>query len=130
MKEYREKAINNLVVLLHETRHNFSHGTPGRPSECRSIMYRALTMQMQLSSLLLPKPENPFPNLNYNSLAHRVIAFTSPGWYDLSSSYSGYSNYRSSSMHRCSDASFVSVFEKLEGSLGGAGTESVHRFTI
>jgi hypothetical protein len=126
MNERREKAINNLIVLLHETRDAFLHGTRGCCFECRSIMYGALTMQMQSSNLLLPKPETPFPNLNYNSLVRRVLAFTSPAWYDSSSNYSSYSTYRSSYMHCCSDASFATIFGILEDSLEGL---ELNRFT-
>ncbi|KAJ5926369.1 hypothetical protein N7516_008142 [Penicillium verrucosum] len=126
MNESREKAINNLIVLLHETRNAFLHGTRGCGFECRSIMYGALTMEMQSSNLLVPKPENPSPNLDYNSLMQRVMAFRSPGWYVSSSIYSGYSSYGSSSMHRCSDSSFASVFDKLEDSLEGL---ELNRFT-
>ncbi|KAJ5183240.1 hypothetical protein N7492_000856 [Penicillium capsulatum] len=116
MNKYRERAINNLIVVLHETRNAFLHGARGCCFECRSIMYGALTLQMQSVKLLSPKPEAPFPDLSYNYLVRMAMAFTSPAWHDRCSSYSRYgSNYQ----HRCSDASFASIFDMLKDSLEG-----------
>jgi hypothetical protein len=86
----RQEAIENLVTLLHKTRDAFLYGTRGCGFECRSIMYGALTMGMESSNLLSPKPVIPFPNLNYNCLARNIMAFTSPRWYGLSPGYSSY----------------------------------------
>lgn len=85
MNKYRERAINNLIVVLHETRNAFLHGARGCCFECRSIMYGALTLQMQSVKLLSPKPEAPFPDLSYNYLVRMAMAFTSPAWHDRSS---------------------------------------------
>lgn len=124
MNRYREKAINDLIVQLYETRDAFLYGSLGCCFECRSIMHGALTLQMQSSNLLSPKPETPFPNLNYGILIQSVIAFRSPQWYDSSPSYSSYGH---SALHRCSDASFTSVFTKLNDSLEGL---ELSRFTV
>ncbi|KAJ5751418.1 uncharacterized protein N7511_008383 [Penicillium nucicola] len=78
-------------------------------------MYGALTMQMRSSNLLLPKPKTPFPNLDYNSLMRRIMAFTSPEWYNSSSN-----------PPICPDASFASVFAVLKDSLEGL---ELNRFT-
>ena len=73
-------------------------------------------MQMQSHELLTPRPMAPFPKLSYNSLVQKVKAFESPNWYDSSYRYSTYgSNYA----HHCPDASFASVFHKLEDSIDG-----------
>lgn len=114
INERREKAIEDLIDLVDETRNGFLLGARGCRFECRSIMYGALTFQS--NDLLLPKPECPFPNLNYKSLVQRITAFQSPEWYDSSSRYS---NYGSNNRHRCPEASFASIFGALEGSLDG-----------
>ncbi|KAJ5155640.1 hypothetical protein N7492_008443 [Penicillium capsulatum] len=124
MNRCREKAISDLIVQLHETRDAFLHASLGCCFECRSIMYGALTLQMQSSNLLSPKPEAPFPNLDYNCLVQWVMAFRSPGWYDSPSRYSSYSQ---SALHRCSDASFISAFAKLKDSLEGL---DLNRLTV
>ncbi|KAJ5746583.1 hypothetical protein N7520_011765 [Penicillium odoratum] len=109
-----QEALDSLVTLLHETRDAFIHGSRGCCYECRSIMYGALTMQMQSNNLLSPKPETPFPNLSYHSLVRRVLAFTSPQWCVSSR---GYARYQSD--HDCPDACFEFVFTMLKDSLEG-----------
>ncbi|KAJ5882820.1 uncharacterized protein N7473_011082 [Penicillium subrubescens] len=123
INEGREKAIHNLILLLDETRDAFLLGTRGCRFECRSIMYGALTMQMQSNNLLSPEKKGPFPNLNYRSLVQGVKAFKSPEWYDSSSRYS---SYGSSHVQRCAEASFASIFGGLEESLEGL---ELSRFT-
>ena len=76
-------------------------------------------MQMQSNNLLLPKPEAPFPNLNYNRLVRTIMEFTSPKWYDTP----GFSSYRPNSPHYCFDASFESIFAKLADSIQGLELE-------
>ncbi|KAJ5667185.1 hypothetical protein N7507_003049 [Penicillium longicatenatum] len=115
MNERREEAINSLVVLLHGTRDAFLNSTRGCNFECRSIMFGALTIQMQSSKLLLPKSETPFPGLTYNCLVQKISTFTSPKW----SSFYRYNYAHNCSEHYCSDASFESIFEELKGSLEG-----------
>ncbi|KUM56728.1 hypothetical protein ACN42_g10477 [Penicillium freii] len=112
----RENAIHNLVITLHEIRGTFLDGTRGCCLECRSFMYGSLSMQMQSSNLLSPKPKVPFLNLNYNDLVQTVLAFKSPRWYGSNTSYS---SYRSSSFHDCPDASFTSLFAILKDPLEG-----------
>ncbi|KAJ6168690.1 hypothetical protein N7497_001533 [Penicillium chrysogenum] len=112
----RENAIHNLVITLHEIRGTFLDGTRGCCFECRSFMYGTLSMQMQSSNLLSPRPKAPFLNLNYNDLVQTVLAFKSPRWYGSNTSYS---SYRSSSFHDCPDASFISLFAILEDPLEG-----------
>lgn len=110
INERREKAIEDLIDLLDETRNAFLLGARGCRFECRSIMYGALTIQS--NDLLLPKPECPFPNLNYKSLVQRVMAFQSPAWYDSPSRYS-------SDKHSYPEASFASIFGAREEFLEG-----------
>ncbi|CRL30300.1 BTB/POZ [Penicillium camemberti] len=112
----RENAIHNLVITLHEIRGTFLDGTRGCCLECRSFMYGSLSMHMQSSNLLSPKPKVPFLNLNYNDLVQTVLAFKSPRWYGSNTSYS---SYRSSSFHDCPDASFTSLFAILKDPLEG-----------
>jgi hypothetical protein len=118
----RHEAIENLVTLLHETRNAFLNGTRGCGFECRSIMYGALTVGMESSNLLSPKPVAPFPNLNYNRLARKIMAFKSPRWHEITS---GYSSYGSSYPHSCSNATFAPIFALLDGSLGGLELEGL-----
>lgn len=99
MRESREEGIKNLVNWLHETRDAFLKGTRGCDFECRSMAYGALSLQMQSSNLLSPKPEIPFPNLTYSILVERILAFESP--------------------HHCDHASFSSIFPTLNKSLDG-----------
>ncbi|KAJ6092676.1 hypothetical protein N7486_007965 [Penicillium sp. IBT 16267x] len=124
MNEGREVAIKNLIVLLHETRDAFIHGSRGCCFECRALMYGALTMRMESIHLLSPKPETPFLGLNHSSLVQKVMEFTSPRWYDAIQS--GYSAYRPSYVHSCSDSSFASVFAILKDPLEGL---ELNRFT-
>lgn len=114
INERREKAIDDLINLLDETRKAFLLGARGCRFECRSIMYGALTIQS--NDLLLPKAEGPFPNLNYKSLVQRIMAFRSPQWYNSSSRYS---SYGSNSKYCCPEASFASIFGVLEEFLEG-----------
>lgn len=112
----REKAIKRLIVLLHETRDAFIDGPRGCSFECRSIMYGALTTNMQSNNLLLPKPEAPFPGLNYNYLVQKVLEFTSPEWH----------RFGSYSRHSCNDSTFASVFAIPKDSFEGL---ELNRFT-
>ena len=116
----RQRATDSLINFLCETRGAFLAGTRGCGFECRSIMYGALTMQMQSKNLLSPKPVTPFLNLNYDDLAQTILAFQSPRWCSPSSIYSSYSY---ASPHNCSDASFKSVFATLEDPLDGLDLE-------
>ncbi|KAJ5135222.1 uncharacterized protein N7515_004500 [Penicillium bovifimosum] len=108
MNERREKAISNVIARLYETRDAFLHGTIGCSFECRSIMYGALSIQMQSNNLLSPKPETPFLDLNCNCLVRTVKAFKSPEWWD-----------DDDDEHACYDSSLPSLFSELEDSLGG-----------
>ncbi|KAJ5523226.1 hypothetical protein N7513_012770 [Penicillium frequentans] len=123
MNDSREKAIESLIVLLHDTRDAFLDGPRGCSFECRSIMYGSLTKHMQSSNLLLPKPEAPFQGLNHEHLVQKAMSFTSPVWFDSASTYSSYgSGYR----HICGDNSFASVFAILKDSFEGL---ELNRFT-
>ncbi|KAJ5712963.1 uncharacterized protein N7483_010144 [Penicillium malachiteum] len=116
INECREKAIQDLIVLLIKTRDGFLLGTRGCRYECRLIIYGALTIQMQSIDLLLLKSEAPFPRLNYTSFVQSVMAFTSLAWYDSSFRYSTYgTNYT----HRCPNASFASIFQNLNETVDG-----------
>ncbi|KAJ5585246.1 uncharacterized protein N7459_005046 [Penicillium hispanicum] len=121
MNECREKAINDLIVLLYDTRDAFLRGSRGCCFECRSIMYGGLTLQMQSNNLLLPKPKAPFPNLNYNHLVRTVMKFTSPRWYNTLR----FSIYEPHDLHNCSDASFKSMFVKLADCVEGLELEQL-----
>lgn len=65
MNERRQEAINNLIHLIHGTREVLLSGNRGCGFECSSIMYGALTKEMQSSGLLSSRPAAPFPDLNY-----------------------------------------------------------------
>ncbi|PYI12642.1 hypothetical protein BO78DRAFT_402522 [Aspergillus sclerotiicarbonarius CBS 121057] len=107
MNERRQEAIQNLVLLLHETRDALLTGHRGCDFECSSIMYGALTKQMQSCNLLSPRPAAPFPNLKYKCLVQQVLSFKSPQWRTPSSYYYD---------HNCSASSFTSLFEELDKS--------------
>ncbi|KAJ5462470.1 hypothetical protein N7530_010675 [Penicillium desertorum] len=61
MNKTREGAFNKLILRLRRTREAFLSGKCGCGFECRSIMYGALTMQMQSSHLLSRILRLPFP---------------------------------------------------------------------
>ncbi|KAJ5903149.1 hypothetical protein N7504_005532 [Penicillium tannophilum] len=127
MNQSREKAIESLIVFLHETRDAFLDGPRGCSFECRSIMYGSLTKHMQSSNLLLPKPEAPFPGLNYGHLVQKAMSFTSPKWFESASTYSSYgSSYGTRIRHTCDDSSFESVFAILKDPFEGL---ELNRFT-
>lgn len=118
MDDRRQGAIAGLVLRLHETREELLSSSRGCSFECSSIMYGALTKQMQSSALLWPEPEVPFPNLNYSILVQRVLSFTSPEWYGPSYQYSGY-------QHSCLHSSFKSLFGGLNHTIEGLGLDSL-----
>lgn len=118
----RKNVIHNLVTTLHETRGTFLDGTRGCCLECRSFMYKTLTIQIQSSNLFSPKPKAPFLSLNHNDLVQTVLAFKSPLWYG---STTDYSSYRSSGFHDCPNTSLASVFAILRAS-PGLGSSRFH----
>lgn len=75
MSDHRQSAIECLVRLLHETRDDLLSGRRGCGFECSSIMYGALSKQMQSDALLSPRPAAPYPSLTYISLVQRVSSF-------------------------------------------------------
>ncbi|PLN85061.1 hypothetical protein BDW42DRAFT_18673 [Aspergillus taichungensis] len=112
MNDRRQEAITNLVHRLHEKREELLSGSRGCGYECSSIMYGALTKQMQLNALLCPKPEVPFVDLNYRSLVQRVSSFISPHWdCDLSR--------HTQHWHLCDDSSFERIFGELSDTIEG-----------
>lgn len=119
MRKSREEGIKTLVDWLHETRDAFFMSTRGCNFECRSMAHGALSLQMQSSNLLSPKPEIPFQNLTYSILVERILAFKSPQWYMLNSSSRYYSGY-DTSPHLCYNASFSLIFATLDKSLDGS----------
>lgn len=118
MDDRRQGAIADLISQLHETREELLSGSRGCGYECSSIMYGALTKQMQSNALLWPRPEVPFLNLNYMSLVQRVSSFTSPRWH-------GGSPYFSSYQHSCVDSSFKSLFGKSNDIIEGLDLDSL-----
>ncbi|KAL4912351.1 hypothetical protein BDW62DRAFT_216437 [Aspergillus aurantiobrunneus] len=118
MDDRRQGAIAGLVLRLHETRDELLSGSRGCTFECSSIMYGALTKQMQSNALLWPEPAVPFPNLNYSILVQRVLSFTSPEWYGPSYHYSRY-------QHSCLHSSFKSLFGGLNHTIEGLSLDSL-----
>ncbi|KUM59959.1 hypothetical protein ACN42_g7184 [Penicillium freii] len=125
MNKSREEAINNLVHLLHATLEAFLSRSQGCSFECSSIMYGALTIHMESIDILSPKRAARFPNLNYNDLTQKVLSFTSPQWYDLSSGDSG---YRIVYDHACPNSSFASIFADLNVCVQGLDLNSIDSF--
>ncbi|KGO46310.1 hypothetical protein PEX2_066600 [Penicillium expansum] len=126
MNKRREEAINNLVILLHQTREAFISRSRGCNFECSSMMYGALTIQMQSSDLLSPKPEAPFPNLNYKYLTQNVLSFTSPRWSVPPIEH--FRGYATTYTHECSNSSFTSLFADLKDYIGGLELNSIDSF--
>ncbi|KAJ5167992.1 uncharacterized protein N7482_003586 [Penicillium canariense] len=118
MNNDRQDGINN-VILLHDTREALLNGTQGCGYECRSIMYGALTMQMQSNHLLSPWPATPFPDLSYGDLINKVSSFTSPRWY--TSSRRDYHFYG----HTCDDSTFTSML-RLNNFVEGLDLNELH----
>ena len=81
-------------------------------------MYGALTKEMRSVDLLLPRPEAPFPGLNYKGLVQKVQSFTVPWWTSPSSGYS--SNF----CHSCANSSFEALFGTLNDSIQGLDLHS------
>ncbi|KAJ9205085.1 hypothetical protein DTO164E3_1708 [Paecilomyces variotii] len=109
----RQQAINNIIILLQEKREALLSGSEGCGFECSSIMYGALTKQMQSNGLLSPVPVAPFLNLNYEGLVWKLRSFKSPQW------CGPYSKYHSSYRHECSHSTFESLFRASPGRVGG-----------
>ncbi|KAE8309380.1 hypothetical protein BDV41DRAFT_580579 [Aspergillus transmontanensis] len=116
MNKYREEAISNLVTLLHDTREALLSGTRGCCFECSSITYGALTKDMRSVDLYLPRPEAPFPGLNYKGLVQKVLSFTVPRWTRWDDTYDDYSPVY---QHSCSDSSFKALLGILNDTIQG-----------
>lgn len=99
----RQEAIENVICQLYEKQDAFLYGTRGCCFECSSIMYGALSKNMQSTGLLSPKPITPFLRMSYNQLVQKVSSFKSPTWYQ--------SSYR---LHSCNDVHFLCLFPGLE----------------
>ncbi|KAJ5924357.1 hypothetical protein N7466_008544 [Penicillium verhagenii] len=80
MNKIRQGAINELLILFHETRDEFLHGIRGCCFCCRTMLYGALTFGMRSASLTLPKPETPFTELSYYDLVRRIEQFHIPSF--------------------------------------------------
>jgi hypothetical protein len=118
MNEHRQSAIEGLFRLLHETRDELLSGRRGCGYECSSIMYGALSKQMQSDALLSPRPAAPYPSLTYKSLVQRVSSFKSPQWCGPSSHYARY-------QHRCPASSFETLFGELKDIIEGLDLEDL-----
>lgn len=118
MNDRRQKAIGGLIIRLHEERDTLLSGSRGCGFQCSSIMYGALTKQMQSNALLSPRLAAPFPNLNYKILVQKVLSFISPGWY-------GPSSHKARYQHSCLHSSFESLFGGLNDTIRGLGLESL-----
>ncbi|OQE06917.1 hypothetical protein PENVUL_c016G00662 [Penicillium vulpinum] len=81
MDKSRQEAIENVILLLYETREAFLSGNRGCEFECKSIMYGALTMQIRSRPLLSPRPAPPFLGISHENLIQAVSSFRSPYWY-------------------------------------------------
>ncbi|KAL6230203.1 hypothetical protein BDW75DRAFT_234590 [Aspergillus navahoensis] len=119
MDDCRQGAIAGILLLLHEIREELLSGSRGCGFECSSIMYGALTKQLQQNALLWPRPEAPFPNLNYKSLVQRVLSFISPEWYGPSWRGATYQQ------HDCPDSSFESIIGELKDTIEGLDLDSL-----
>ncbi|KAE8411025.1 hypothetical protein BDV36DRAFT_289090 [Aspergillus pseudocaelatus] len=115
----REDAITNLVTLLHDRREALLSGTRGCGFECSSIMYGALTKEMRSAELFLPRPEAPFPGLNYKDLVRKVQSFKIPRWDSRTLSYPYHSQ------HSCFDSSFKNLFGMLNDTIEGLDLHSL-----
>lgn len=115
MNRARQAGISKIVDLVQEIHTNFFKGSRGCSFECRSIMYGALTQEMESNGLLSPEFMHPFPGTNYNELVRKVRSFNSPQWYDSPS----YGSYHSRYQHKCEDSSFASLFSGLTDSIVG-----------
>lgn len=79
-------------------------------------MLGALTIQMQSSNLLSPRPAAPFLNLSHRDLIQKVLAFESPEW-STSAHYQNHYGYIQA--HTCADSSFKSLFANLNDFIEG-----------
>ncbi|CAI7658096.1 unnamed protein product [Penicillium crustosum] len=122
INESREQVIAELIAIIYATRAALLSRSKGCSFECSSIMYGALTMQMESVHLLSPTPEAPFPGWNYNDLREKVLSFQSPQW----CRFHGYSTYWQS--HVCPDSSFTSIFANLDACVQGLDLNSLDSF--
>ncbi|KAH8693843.1 hypothetical protein BGW36DRAFT_463486 [Talaromyces proteolyticus] len=118
MNDCRELCIDNIVILLHEKQDALLSGIQGCSFECSSIMYGALTKQIQSNRLLSPRPVAPFLRLNYKQLVQSLLSFQSPQW--SSQAYSTVSPF-----HSCDYSSFESIFGQLNDSIDGLQLDSL-----
>lgn len=78
MNNRRQAVIEKIIRQLYETQEAFLHGTRGCGFECSSIMYGALSKNLQSSGLWPSKPKSPFSHMSYNELVQKVLSFKSP----------------------------------------------------
>ncbi|KAL4871278.1 hypothetical protein BDV12DRAFT_183914 [Aspergillus spectabilis] len=71
MNDCRHEAINTLIHFLHEPRKALLSSKRGCSFECGSIIYGALTKDMQSSDLLSLKHTTAFQGLNYEHLVQK-----------------------------------------------------------
>ncbi|OKL63247.1 hypothetical protein UA08_01841 [Talaromyces atroroseus] len=115
MNKCREEAIAKLIDKLHQTLTDLLNDSRGCSYECRSIMYGALTKQMQSNDLLSPRPVTPFPGVSYKQLVQKVSGFRSPQWVV---------GERSRYYHSCLGSSFARLFGELSDSIEGLHLEN------
>lgn len=117
MDSHRQGAIASVVNRLDKTRDGLLSGTRGCSFECQSIMYGALTLQMQSNALLAPIPIAPYPNLNYKTLVQEVLSFTPPQWYGS----------KGRQAHKCPHCCFESLIGALNDTIDGLGLDHLVR---
>lgn len=91
----RKQAIgtifSKLQALLQEFRSPLYRCPSGDSFECGSILYGALTKEMELQGLL-PVPTEPYSGLNVSELYTKMQRIRSPSWY---------SSRKKKSQHSC-----------------------------
>ncbi|PWY67613.1 hypothetical protein BO94DRAFT_503713 [Aspergillus sclerotioniger CBS 115572] len=114
----RREAITDLVNHIHEEHERYTSGDLGCSFECGSMMAGGIDRNLKFYKL---RPvdgfEAPYHNHSYMSVVRTIEMFTTPRWYDVTSTYSSY-GYQYTA-HQCHDSTYASLRDGWNGHLDG-----------
>lgn len=126
IEQVRVQGIDAIVAQLHDLLGEYGNPNYSCPSgnysfECGSILFGALTREMQSAGLLVHNFMPSFSNTNLWEVVSKVQGFRSPSW-----CYPG--NYRTRSRHPCSlEERVTNIVNSIIGSDNGLDLEDFER---
>ncbi|KAL4905062.1 hypothetical protein BDW74DRAFT_178072 [Aspergillus multicolor] len=118
LNKRRETRITSLFSRhLEGKREQLLAGKLGCGFECSSIMYGALTKEMQAAYLLSVPLLGSFQGRSYRGIVGKIRAFRSPKWQNSWGTTPGSEAWNSH--HKCPGSSFSVLFGDLKGGIKG-----------